>query len=391
MKCYYAEAEWAPKAGYALTERELADKRAMRGDFVWKNVKAALRDMPLPKVRDDEVMIRVGACGVCGSDLHAAEMDNEHYSVFASHTRFPVVLGHEFAGEVVEVGKAVKQVKLGDLVAVEQCQWCGKCQACRIGMFNQCENLEEIGLTADGGFAEFAVLQERFCCSLNHVAARLGNKVAALEAGALVEPTAVAYAGIQVNGGGVKAGSHVAVFGTGTIGLASIALARAFGAAKIIAIGRNASRNSLAKVLGADHVLSTIELAKQGVRAGDAVLELTDGIGAAMVVEAAGANAITYPEIVKCIAIGARIIHLGIESGPAVINMMPILRKNARIQGSLGHAGSDIFPSVIRMMAEGSIDMRKIVTGRYPLDEIAGALDMKNAKANAKMLISQHY
>jgi threonine dehydrogenase-like Zn-dependent dehydrogenase len=391
MKCYYAEADWAPKPGYKLNERELKDKRAMRGNFVWKNIRASLTDRPIPEIKDDEVLIRVGACGVCGSDLHLTKMGADNYSAYASHVRFPVILGHEFSGEVVEVGKDVTKVKVGELIAVEQCQWCGKCQACRIGLFNQCEYLEEIGLTADGGFAEYAVVKEKFCCNIDEIETLLGNKLAALEAGALVEPTAVAYSGMQINGGGFNPGSNVAVFGTGAIGLASIALAKAFGAAKIIAVGRNTARNPVAKEVGADHVLSTIELKKQGISPGEAILELTGGIGAAMIVESAGNSAETYPEIVKCIAIRGKVIQLGIEPNPSPVEMVPIIRKNASIHGSVGHAGSDIFPSVIRLMASGRIDMRKIVTARYPLDNVKEALDIKNVKNNVKILVSQHY
>lgn len=391
MKAYLTEAEWAPKSGYILNEREKADKRAMRGDLVWKNIRSSFKDVPIPNIKRDEVLIRVGACGVCGSDLHAISMDQDNFSLLASHTRFPLILGHEFSGEVVELGQDVKSIKIGDLIAVEQCQYCGKCSACRMGMFNQCEQLEEIGLSADGGFTEYAVVQERFCCPINIIAERLNDRMAALEAGALVEPTAVAYSGIQINGGGIKPGSNVAVFGTGTIGMASVALAKAFGASRVIAIGRNESRNSLAQELGADHVFSTLDLAKQGTSPAEAILEITHGIGVRTVIEAAGNSALTYPEILKCMAIGATIINLGVEAKPAMIDMLPLLRKNARIQGSLGHAGSDIYPSVIRLMESGQIDMRKIVTARYPLNHVAQALDHTTAKQNLKILVSQHY
>ncbi|NCA98569.1 MAG: alcohol dehydrogenase [Clostridia bacterium] len=391
MKAYMTEAEWAPKSDYILNEREKTDKRAMRGDLVWKNIHSTLKEIPIPTIKRDEVLIRIGACGVCGSDLHAIGMDQDNYSLLASHTRFPLILGHEFSGEVVEIGKDVKSIKIGDLIAVEQCQYCGKCSACRMGLFNQCEQLEEIGLSADGGFAEYAVVQERFCCLINTIAEHLNDRMAALEAGALVEPTAVAYSGIQINGGGIKPGSYVAIFGTGTIGMASIALAKAFGAAKVIAIGRNESRNRLALELGADCVFSPLDLAKQGTNPAEAILEITHGIGARTVIEAAGNSAMTYPEILKCMAIGATIINLGVEAKPAIIDMLPLLRKNARIQGSLGHAGNDIYPSVIRLMASGQIDMRKIVTARYPLKDVARALDKTNAKQNIKTLVSQHY
>ncbi|MGI5849814.1 MAG: scyllo-inosose 3-dehydrogenase [Christensenellales bacterium] len=391
MKAYVAEADWAPKEGYVLTEREKRDKRALLGNLVWKNVRASLKEVPEPKMGREDVIIKIGACGICGSDLHATEMDEENYSLFASHTRFPVILGHEFSGEIVEVGSDVTEVKVGDLIAVEQIRWCGKCYSCRIGMFNQCKNLEEIGLTADGGFAEYAVVPQKFCCNINNIAELLGSKIAALEAGALTEPTAVAYSGMFINGGGFKPGAHVVVFGAGPIGLAATALARAAGAAKVIVIDIVDYRLNLAKDMGATDLLNPIELGKQGLTPGDAVMQLTNGIGGGMVVEAAGNSAKTYPEIEKCIAIGAKVISLGMEARKASIQMINFQRTNSRIQGSLGQAGSDIFPSVLRLMAAGRIDMRKMVTGRFSLDNIEKALEDMHKNPNAKVLVGQHY
>jgi 2-desacetyl-2-hydroxyethyl bacteriochlorophyllide A dehydrogenase len=393
MKCYYVEADWAPKKGYILSERELAERRAIRGDFVWKNVRASLKDVPIPEMKSDEVLIKVGACGVCGSDLHAIESDEEGYSVFASHTKFPVILGHEFSGEIVEIGKEVKGYKPGDIISVEQIRWCGRCRSCRTGMFNQCENLEEIGLSADGGFAEYAVVPEKYCCKINNIADLLGDKMAALEAGALAEPTCVAYSGMVVNAGGLKPGSNVAVFGAGPIGLAAISLARAFGAAQIFVFNTNPARAKLPKKIGADHVFDPEELARQGTSPGKAVLEMTDGIGAGMIVEATGNFSTVYPEIIQCMDNGARIVQLGIGNTPAAFDVGPFLRKNAHIVGSLGHAGSDIFPSVLRMMASGRIDMRKIITGRYSLDNAAEAIKASGDRnlGHGKVLVSQHY
>jgi hypothetical protein len=393
MKCYYVEADWAPKSGYPLSERETRDRRAMRADFVWKNVRACLKDVPTPKITQSEVLIKVGACGVCGSDLHAVESDKEGYSTYAGHLKFPVILGHEFSGKIVEVGKNVKSVKVGDLIAVEQMRWCGECRSCRTGMFNQCENVEEIGLTADGGFAEYAVVPEKYCCNINDIAELYGNEMAALEAGALAEPTCVAYSGIVVNAGGLKPGSNVAVFGSGPIGLAAITLLKAFGAAKIFVFETNPARTKLPKDVGADYVLNPIELEKQGTSPGKIVLEKTNGIGAGMIVEATGNYSRVYPEIIMCIGNGAKILQLGIGASPAIFDAGPLLRKNAHIIGSLGQAGSDIFPSVLRLMSSGRIDMRKIITGRFHLDNVAKAIQDTRTMSlgHGKVLVSQHY
>ena len=182
MKAFVADAEWAPKPEYQLSERELRDKRAMRADFVYKNMHAELKNVDIPQIKEDEVLLRVGACGVCGSDLSALKTKEDGYSAFASHVKFPVILGHEFSGEVIEVGRDVTTVKTGDIVAAEQIRWCGTCRVCRTGMFNQCLNLEETGLSCDGAFSEYAVLPEKYCCVIKEIAEKLGDKMAALEA-----------------------------------------------------------------------------------------------------------------------------------------------------------------------------------------------------------------
>lgn len=393
MKAFVLEGEWAPKPGYILSSRELKDKRAMRADLVYKNISAKLKNVPIPQIGNEDVLIKVGACGVCGSDLQAIRENPEGYSAFAGHIKLPVVLGHEFSGEVVEVGRDVTNIKIGDIISVEQIRWCGTCRVCRTGMFNQCENLEETGLSCDGAFAEYALVPQKYVCVINDIAERLGDKLAAFEAGALAEPTCVAYSGIQINGGGIKPGSNVVVFGAGPIGLASIELAKAFGASGIFVFNTNPARDYLAKAMGADYVFNPRVLKEQGTSAGEAVMELTNGIGAGTLIEATGNFAEVYPEIMKCIGVGAHIIQLGIGSKPAVFDVMPLLRKNAKIIGSLGHAGNDIFPSVLRLMASGRIDMRKMITGRYNLDDIGKAINDsgKRELGHGKVMVSSFY
>lgn len=393
MKAFMVEGEWAPKPDYILSPRELKEKRAMRADLVYKNVTTGLKSVPIPEISDDDVLIKVGACGVCGSDLHAIGRDAEGYSTFASHVKLPVILGHEFSGEVVEVGKNVTNTKVGDIISVEQIRWCGTCRVCRTGMFNQCENLEETGLSCDGAFAEYALVPQKYVCVINDIAERLGDKQAAFEAGALAEPTCVAYSGIQINAGGIKPGSNVAIFGVGPIGLASVELARAFGAAKIFVFNTNPARDYLAKAMGADYVFNPRTLKEQGTSAGEVVLDLTNGIGAGTIVEATGNFSEVYPEIMKCIGIGAHIVQLGIGAKPAIFDTMPLLRKNAHIIGSLGQAGSDIFPSVLRLMASGRIDMRKMITGRFKLDDVSRAIadSGKRELGHGKVMVSQFY
>ena len=153
MRAFFVEAEYAPRDGYVLSEREKATGRALRGNQIWKNIKGKVTDRPMPVCGDDQVLLKVGAAGICGTDAHLLKKDADGYSMYNGHSKYPIITGHEFAGEVVEVGKNVKKLKVGDLVSVESMHWCGECDACRRGMFNQCKELEEPGLTYDGGFA----------------------------------------------------------------------------------------------------------------------------------------------------------------------------------------------------------------------------------------------
>lgn len=393
MDAFLAEAEWAPKEGYTLSQREAKDCRAMRADLVYKDLKTQLKKVPAPVPGEKEVLLQVGACGICGSDLGVQKVGADGYTQYGIQLRLPVILGHELSGKVVALGEDVTRVRVGDLIAVEQIHWCGECPMCKSGMFNQCEQLEELGLSKNGGFAEYIAVPEKYCCVINDLAEGLGDEMAALEAGALAEPTCVAYSGIQVNAGGLKSGAHVVIFGVGPIGLASAALARAMGAGKIVMVGARGIRRELALTMGADHFLSTNELDAQDVRVSDVVMDLTNGVGAGMVIEATGSYASVYPEITRCIAPGAKIVQLGVGTTAAPVDLTTILQKNAKICGSMGQAGSEIFPSVLRMMSAGRIDMRKMITGRYALRDIEKAMaQAKDPKTpQGKILVSQFY
>ena len=161
--------------------------------------------------------------------------------------------GHEFAGEAVAIGSEVKEFEIGDLVTAEEIQWCGECDACRGGYWNQCLYIEDLGFTLDGGFAEYAKVNVKYCWSLNSVLERYGDKTMALEVGSMSEPCSVAYEGMFTRAGGFLPGRDVAIFGGGPIGLAATALAKAAGAARIFAFEVLPERRELCEKLGATH------------------------------------------------------------------------------------------------------------------------------------------
>lgn len=386
MRAYYVEAEFVPKSDYKLSEREESTKRALRGSSVWQNIRGSVVDRPDPIAKDDQVLLKIGAAGICGTDAHLMQMDEDGYTKYSGHSKLPIITGHEFSGEVIEVGKNVKRLKVGDLVSVESMNWCGECDACRMGMFNQCKNLEEPGLTYDGGFAEYAVVRERYCYLLNDIVNYYGDEQTALELGAMVEPTGVAYNGLFVRGGGFRPGGHAVVFGAGPIGLAAIQLLKAAGAGKLIVFEGIKDRIELAKDCGADSVYDPSSFTNADEQA-ELLMDLTNGRGISIFAECSGATKFTYPVMGKSLAIGGKTIQIGHTPNVTPVDMFQWQWNAASISGSNGQSGEGIYTDVISLMASGRIDMRKIVTGRLNLEDIQEGF----AITSGKVLVSTRY
>jgi threonine dehydrogenase-like Zn-dependent dehydrogenase len=387
MKAFFVEADWIPREGYQPSKRERETQRSSRGNSIWKNIRASVTERPMPTIKPDEVLLKVGAAGICGTDVHLLQMDEGGYTKYDGHSKYPIITGHEFSGEVVEVGKNVTTLSVGDCVSVESMHWCGECDACRMGQFNQCKNLEEPGLTFDGGFAEYAAVKAKYCYILNDIIEYYGDKQAALELGAVVEPTGVAYNGLFVRGGGVRPGGHCVVFGAGAIGLSAIALLKTSGAGKLIVFETMAERRELAKLNGADYVFDPIALAKEGIDSGEMLMELTKGRGISLFAECAGATKATYPVMEKSLAINGKAVQIGHTIGKTTIDLYPFQFNACTISGSNGQSGHGIYTDVISLMASGRIDMRKAVTGRVSLDNIFDGLKTGENATGGKVLV----
>lgn len=340
-----------------------------------------------PRIGPKDLLIKVKACGICGSDVHMFEKGSEGYMLYPGLTKLPVVIGHEFSGEVTQVGKSVADFKVGDMVTAEEMWWCGKCDPCRTGYPNQCKNLEEVGFTVNGGFAEYIAVHLKYCWKINDLMSVYGSEEKAYEAGSLTEPTAVSYNALFIRAGGFKPGANVVVYGAGPIGLASVALAKAAGAEKVICFDISDPRLQVAKLVGADYTFNSWELSKKGVHAFEKVLELTDGMGADMHVEAAGAPDKTLPDMEKSLAIGGKIAVIGRADVRAAIYLESFQVRASQIFGSQGHSGSGIFPSVIRLFASGKMDMTKIITRRYALSEFMDAISQASKRVDSKITV----
>lgn len=383
MRGVVVEAEWAPKNPAELTPRQLEEHWAVYANTAYRNPRATLRDLPDPgSPGPQELVLRVGACGICGSDVHMFETDADGYMLLPYHLRAPVVTGHEISGTVVAVGAEVTGFAEGDLVAAEEIQWCGRCTPCRGGYWNQCQNVEDLGFTINGGFAEFLKVDAKHCWPLNEVAERYGSAEMALDVGATCEPTSVAYEGIFTRSGGFKPGSAVAVFGGGPIGLASVALVSAAGASRVICFESLPGRRKLAADLGATEVYDPAAASPPEV-----IAELTHGHGVAMAVEASG----NFPAVMRAaeqsLAVGGKLAVIGMDARPAKLTFIDHQLKALSTYGSLGHCGSWDFPNVIALMASGRIDMSKAITKRHPLEKLVEAIDETKGRSDGKILV----
>jgi threonine dehydrogenase-like Zn-dependent dehydrogenase len=375
-------ATWEPKPGYVVSDFEQKTGKAVTGNSVWRYPKLEVKEVAKPVPAPDQVLLKVKACGVCGSDIHFYETDQDGYVMYPGLTKFPCITGHEFSGQVVAVGSAVSDFQVGDMVTAEEMIWCGYCRPCRDGFPNQCLNLEEIGFTIPGAFAEYLAVGAKYCWKLNAIMDLYHDETKVYEAGALVEPTCVAYNGIFECAGGFKPGGYVAVYGAGPIGLAAIALSKAAGAAKIMAFEVSPQRRQLALTVGADFAFDPRQ-----VSAGDQIMELTNGEGVDMSVEAAGAPTKIIPEMEKSMAIAGKVVQIGRAAERVPVYLEHFQTHKAHIAGAQGHSGYGIFPNVIRLMASGRIDMTRIITARYDLDGVVQAIKQSGERRDGKIMV----
>jgi threonine dehydrogenase-like Zn-dependent dehydrogenase len=381
------DGNWKPRKGYTPSAHEVQTKYVKYGSRVWHNPKLELKQLPTPDVGPKDVLLRVRACGVCGSDVHMYEKDQEGYMLYPGLVKLPAVIGHEFSGEIATVGSDVRGLAVGDMVTAEEMNWCGECVPCRNGYPNQCKNLEEIGLTKWGGMAEYLLVNSKFCWKIDSLQDAYKSQDKVYEAGSLVEPTAVAYNAMFVRAQGFKPGANVVVWGAGPIGLAAASLAKAAGASKVIVFETAPERAKIANAVGATHVLNPIEITQKGISPHQKVLELTGDIGAEFQVEAAGAPSKTLPEIERCMSIDGKIAWIGRADVEAPIFMERFQVGASQIYGSQGHSGYGIFMNVIRLMASGRIDMTKIITRRYKLTDAPEAMEQATKRTDAKITI----
>ncbi|MDD3826683.1 MAG: scyllo-inosose 3-dehydrogenase [Anaerolineae bacterium] len=366
-------ADWDPRPGFKLGPKDIEGKQTYLGSRVWRNPRIEMREYEIPKPGPRDVLLEVKACGICGSDVHMAQADDEGYTWYPGLTGFPCILGHEVSGVVVDAGSEArdkqtnKPFKGGERVCTEEMIWCGECKPCADGYPNHCERLDEIGINQNGGFAKYLVVPARTLWSLEPLADRYpGNEL--FVAGSLVEPTSVAYNAVVERGGGIRPGDNVVICGGGPVGMAACAIMKRMGAAKVIISEPQAERAQLGLEMGAD---VAIDPTKEDFV--QCVLEETAGMGANLYLEASGLPTIVYPQIEQAIwegrALNAMVVVLARADAKMPVTGEVLQVRRAGMVGAQGHSGHGTFPRVINSMGDG-MDMTRIVTKRVTLDEV---------------------
>jgi len=301
-----------------------------------------LREVPIPRVRDGEVLLRVGAVGVCGSDIHQLH-GSQSWAVDV-----PVTLGHEFTGVVTAVGDGVSGFKEGDRVVSETAaRICGECIYCRTGHYNVCPRRHGFGTRVDGAMAEYVRVPAR---CLHHIPDSLPFSVAAM-----TEPCCVAYNALAERAT-VKPGNSVLVLGPGPIGLLCLLVARLHGAEPTIVAGLSADspRLDIARQLGATH---TVDLQAQDLQA--FLGHLGDGFGVDVVVDATGA-APAFETAMAAVRPLGQIVKVGWGPGPLGVSLDPIVQKAVTVHGSFSHT-YPTWERVIALLASGRLDVAPLI------------------------------
>lgn len=385
MRAVVLNADWDPKADFELGSKDIEGKLTYLGSKVWRNPKIEIveKDEPIPG--PTEVLIEVKACGICGSDVHMLQSDDDGYIFYPGLTAFPSTLGHEFAGVVVQAGeKAIskttgKPFQKGQAVCAEEMIWCSTCKPCADGYPNHCERLEELGFSTDGAYAKYIKVDSRYLWNIDHLEDLYGKRKM-FELGSLVEPTSVAYNAVIERGGGIHPGENVVILGGGPIGAAACAILKRQGAASVILSEPSASRREMALSMGATHAINPLE-----VNAAEAVLDITNGYGAGIILEATGLPGIVWPDVEKIIwegkALNTTIVVVARADDRIPLNGEVLQVRRANVVGSQGHSGHGTFPNVINCMASG-MDVSPLITKRIKLDDVKDNLVMLQTDRN---------
>jgi alcohol dehydrogenase/L-iditol 2-dehydrogenase len=314
-----------------------------------------IREVSVPEIGDEDVLLAVGAVSVCGSDVHQA------YNTHSWPVNVPVTLGHEFGGTIAKLGRAVKGFREGDRVVSETAAViCGACAMCRSGRYNLCPTRKGFGYGVDGAMAEYVKVPGR---CLHPVPASLSFDLACL-----TEPHAVAYNAMCVNVT-IRPGDVVVVLGPGPIGLLCARMAALSGANPLVMVGltADAERLETARRLGATHVVNA------QVDDLDAIVRGLNPLGADVVCDASGSSR-TLAAALRLVRPDGQVTKVGWSPEPLAVDLNPLVQKNVRLQGSFSH-NWPIWERVLHLLASGLTGAEHIIGLRAGLSGWREAFD----------------
>jgi len=320
----------------------------MKALVLSKYMQLEMAEVAKPAVGAGEVLIRVGACGICGSDVHG-------YDGSSGRRIPPIVMGHEAAGRIAAVGAGVTGLADGDRVTFDSTIYCGACGYCKRGEVNLCDHRQVLGVSCGdysraGAFAEFVAVPAR-------VVYKLPESISFAEA-AMLEAVAVAIHGVSL--AKISAESTALVVGAGTIGVLTLQALRAAGCKRVFVSDVDTTRLKMAKELGAAEVL----LADADVVA--RVLQRTGGVGVDVAMEAVGRNE-TVNAAIASVRKGGTVVLVGNISPEVTLPLQKVVTRQIRLQGSCASAGE--YPEAIALMASGAIRVKPLITAIAPLSE----------------------
>lgn len=323
-------------------------------------------DRPIPTIQDPyDVIVNVKFTGICGSDVHYWT----HGAIGNFVVRAPMVLGHESSGIVEQVGDKVKSLKIGDRVALEPGVPCRRCDRCRDGHYNLCDDMKFAATPPyDGTLAKYYRVPEDF-------AYKLPDSVS-LEEGAVVEPLSV---GVHITKqGGVKPGDSVIVFGAGPVGLLCCAVAKAFGATKIICVDINEERLQFAKKYAATHLFRSQKVSSEE-NAANLIKECELGAGADVAIDATGAEPCIQTSI-HALRVGGTYVQGGMGKDNITWPIAAMCSKELNVKGSFRYKAGD-YQLAVNLIATGKVDVKQLITGSVAFDQAEIAFEnVKNSK-----------
>lgn len=323
-----------------------------------------------PAPADNEVLIRVKAVGICYTDVEMFNGTQPYFAMGLAH--FPVILGHEWSGEIVETGRDAKRFCVGERVTGDVSIGCGQCRFCMTGSYNLCVVKQEVGLCRgkDGAFAEFLTMPERHVYAL--------PKSVSYEEGAGVEPAATCVKAISK--AGLSPGDSVLVTGDGTIGLLAVQAAKAFGAGLVIVSGNTQMKLKLARELGAD---IAVDVSKDN--AVDVCKDATGGLGVDFAIEAAG-QIPALRDCIRCVRMGGKLCVIGVYETPYPdFPAAELVVRDITFYGSI--ASPNAFPGTLRFLERGSIRTRPLITHEFKLSDARQAFEVMEQRSAERIKV----